>query len=430
MRQTNQTKIVMWIMIILLLAGSVSALGVAPAVQVIDYETGVRTMSFRIINKERVDMKVALYPTGELGDYITIEDELIDISSEDKEKTVYYKINLPKDLEPGIKDAGVIVVELPQKFARTEDNLIVTDDTSVLFEKKDKDTLVSATTAIIAKLQVDVPYPGVYAEATLYVSESDVDEKTTFTISLFNRGTEKIEPSATIIIKGPTNEEIARIDTGSTSIEAGKEGKLVGNWLANVEAGTYVAEAIVNYNGKLVKPTKNFVVGNKGIRIGDLIVNNFRLGGIAKLDVDIISEWNQKIEDVYADMQIMDQKGNTVSDVKTISMSIEPFSEETISGYWDTQGVNIGDYDVNIVLHYGGKTTAKLFETVVGVDSIMSKDTSSLSGEVIGAEESPSDFKMSFLIMIVLILIGVNVGIFVYFKKFVKKGKKDKNSKK
>jgi len=393
---------------------------VAPSRKVIEYEQGVKTLEFRIINNNRQDMKLALYPVGELADYITIDNDVMKISASESEKTVYYTIDLPADLEPGAREAGIVVVELPQTFASTDDNLVVTDETAVLFGKKEKDTLVSATTAVVAKLQINVPYPGVYAEANLYVTEANVEEKTTFTISLFNKGSQSITPSGTIIIKGPTNEEIARVDAGSTTISAGGEGKLVANWLADVQPGTYVAEAVINYNGKMVKPTRNFAVGNLAVEIKDLKVNSFRLGSIAKLDVGLASHWNQKIDDVYADMQILDQKGNKVDEIKTNTYSLEPYGEETVSGYWDTQGVLVGEYDINVIVNYQGKTSEKLFETVVGADSILTKETGSLSAQVVGSEEKPSDTKVSFLTIIVLVLIAVNVGVFLYFKKFMK----------
>jgi hypothetical protein len=119
-------------------------------------------------------------------------------------------------------------------------------------------------------------------------------------------------------------------------------------------------------------------------------------------------------------MQILDQKGNKVDEIKTNTYSLEPYGEETVSGYWDTQGVLVGEYDINVIVNYQGKTSEKLFETVVGADSILTKETGSLSAQVVGSEEKPSDTKVSFLTIIVLVLIAVNVGVFLYFKKFMK----------
>ena len=118
-------------------------------------------------------------------------------------------------------------------------------------------------------------------------------------------------------------------------------------------------------------------------------------------------------------MQVCVGSGKRFNSVKTAGIAIPPLSEETISGYWDTSGLVVGDYDINVVLHQEGRTSEKLFETVVSADSIVVKEPSLLAGQVTEIDKEGGRYTL--LIILVGILIVVNIGLFIYFRSARKK---------
>ena len=117
--------------------------------------------------------------------------------------------------------------------------------------------MISATTAVIQQLRVDVPYPDSFLEGRIFVSEGKVGDKFTITIPVVNRGSTSVDTYADINILGPANEEIASFETQTLTVDGLKEVKLVGEWVADVNQGTYIVEAIIHYDDKYFKLSKD-----------------------------------------------------------------------------------------------------------------------------------------------------------------------------
>jgi len=402
-------KLIIYVLLMVLLVSFVNAMGIAPSKNVVDFKPNLKQeLSFRIINTEHENLRLAVYPKGELAQYVKLDNSIITINSTQEEAVITYSVNLPAELEPGLRGADIIVIPIPE-----EKTVVLTEEgEAVVFDQQQG--IIAAKIALMHQFRVNVPYPGKYLTGQLYVSEANVNETVAFTISLFSLGKENINKvKATIIVKGPTNDEIAVIRTDEISIASNAESKLVGLWNANTGAGKYYVEAVVDYDGKTFLLNKVFNVGYLKIEIEELKVENFRLGTIAKFDILLRSKWNEPIPNVFANMQVIDKSGNLLTDFKTSSVDMQPYQTAEVSGYWDTQNVQPGEYDVNVKANYLGKTTEKLFETVVSFDSIDVKQA--LAGRVVGGERKLiSD---SVLVLIVLILIAINIGWFVYFKR-------------
>lgn len=383
-----------------------SALGIAPSRQVINYDENEITLQARIINNENKDMKIGLYAEGELAEYINIDKKIIKVSSGQSEVVFYYTIKLPSQdkLTPGQIESKILAVELPDESTLADEN-----------------TRVSASTAVIQQIWLNVPYPSMYADGKLYISPVKKGGDLGFSIGVYNRGNVNIKSYADIIIKGPTNEVLKEFKTGDITIETSDSGKLYYSYdNVDLNEGMYLAEAVVHYtDGKKEEHftlRSNFYVGEEDIEIRDIKVNDFSLGNIAKFDVLLKSRWNEKIKDVYADMEIFDNSGNMIANFKTNEIDIPALSEETISGYWDTKGINVGEYDLNVVVHYGGKTKEEMIIFEIFLDNIQFKGFGTGYATNVGGGEG----QYTLLIMLIIILIVINVGWFVYFK-FMKK---------
>jgi hypothetical protein len=373
---------------LILLAGGVGAIGVAPARSTFEFSPdSVFEGKFRVIVDE-VPAKILITAEGELGQYIELDKETLIVDQ--RETWINYKIRLPSDMYPGERAGGILAIEVPR-------------DTS-------REKVVMATTAVMHQVRVNVPYPGKYLVGKFYITETQVNRDIMFTLAFANWGKEKIERARAIItIKGPTNEELAVIRTGEVSIEPNKETKLQATWKTEYE-GAYYAEAVIEYDGKILEISEPFRVGDQSVEIETIEVRNFRLGQIAQLDILLRNKWNQPLN---IDGRVEVYKNNKlISSFNAMPVTLQARSTSMMSGYWNTEKVEPGEYDALVKITYGGQTTERAFSSLVSVDSIQFRNM--ISGEVTKGKNVGGT---TLLVIIVFVLIIVNILLFIYINK-------------
>jgi hypothetical protein len=374
-----------------LLVSNVSGLGIAPARSTFDYQANsVKEGALRII-VDSVPTKVILTTEGELGKYIELEQEVLVLT--ETETWVKFKMQLPKNMNPGEQSGGILVLEVPKSTG--EGNVVM------------------AAPAVIHQVKVNVPYPGKYVTGKMYITNIEINEPILFTIALKNFGIEDVDNAkATIVIKGPTNEEIAVLHTEERGIDANTEGKLTAYWKPE-NPGSYFVEAAVEYDGKVFEMKEKFDMGNLDIEIENLLVNNFKIGQIAKLDIYLRNKWNEPI-DVQGKVDIF-KDSKLISSFNTIPITVNEKSTSIMEAYWNTQDVEVGEYDISVKASYKGKTSEKSFNSIVSIDNIQIKDY--VSGQVTG---EGNNRRTTLLVVAVLVLIGLNIALFVYINKRLK----------
>lgn len=389
---------VVLIVISILFAQTVAAIGIAPSRKVIDYEPGkTTTITARIINDQHHSMRVVLNTGGDLKEYVKLDNNIIDFDSNEYEKSFTYSITLPKDLKPGKDVLKVAAVELPKSF-----------------EVQQEDNIVIATTAVIHQLIVNVPYPRLYAEARLTTTPGNKEKTVVFTIGIQNLGNQDFEAYSDIIIKSPTNQEIAKLTTDKKQFIAGGSGKLTIVWEAP-NPGLYTAEVVVHYNNKFLKIAKTFEAGGKHLRIKSVSIKNFKLGSVARFNILLESLTNKNLEKVYADLKVATPKGSIIGQSTTAPIDIAAFSTGTLQAYWDTEGVEAGDYDLDVTIHYNDKTLNALFKAVVGIDNIVIQGFEP-TAKVVTGKSSASTIALLVVLVVVLVVINL-VWLFYLLKK-------------
>jgi len=379
------------------------AIGVSPSQQEIAFAPAVRQeLSLRVINEPMKDMKAVVYARGELAEYISFPQTIVSFGAADQMKTIPYYIDLPSSLpKPGLHEVELVVMEYPESFA----------------EKESTDT-VKVIAAVVSKLYVRVPYPAKYAEGELQIGGGNIGDSIPFTISLFNFGTDELKSiTATVEVFGPTYERLGTMEAGPLSLAAGNSGKLVAQWQAKVNPGTYHAVVTVNYDEKRFILEKNFDVGNIYVDITGIEVKNFKLGGVAKMDISLMNRWNDEIKGVYGDVSVKDDK-TTYTTFKTASVDIPAQADSQIVSYWDTTGIAPGTYKADIKISYAGKVSQESYDLNVNLDSI--NVVGGPTGEAIKGEGGKLS-TTTLIIVLVIVLIAANIGWFVYFSKRLKK---------
>jgi hypothetical protein len=409
MSRQSRSKVIEWrlmlvaaiaLLIFISSACPAAAIGVTPGRTTIDFEPGAdKSVSFTITNNDHKQFNAYIYVEGDMKDYITFDKQIIPFNESDNSKVFTYRVKLPQRIDPpGDHWGKIIVMELPAGW-----------------EAPEGETRIIATVAVIHQLRVKVPYPGKFMQIDLTIQEAVPNESVKFFVKLYNLGKEDLaKAQATIEVFGPTNEVIATVDTEPVAVKSMERGELIAAWKAQVNPGMYHAVVTVRYDGEVGKTDKNFYVGNMLIDLLDVTVKDFKLGGIAKFDILAESRWNQPIPGVYAHLIVNDNKGDKVADFKSASVDMSPFERAHLYAYWDTEGVNEGEYLTKMTLNYADRSSEKEIRTKIGLSSI----TTEISGVSVGAVTSEEAVLQQYpVVLLVAVLIAINFAWFMYFRK-------------
>jgi hypothetical protein len=396
------------LLVVLLALPGVYSLGVTPGRTTIDYESGLeREIVFSILNNEHKNMQVLLTVQGELNDSVTLYNSLVEFLPSEDSKQFNYTLKLPDRIarDPGLHTAEIVALEIPKASA--------------------SGTYVGATVAVVSQLYVQVPCPGKCIEADLNVLDAEENSTATFIVPVINRGKLGIgEVRATIDIYTPLNQKIASIETDYYPLESGKRTELSAKWDAGVPSGDYLAKVNVFYDGESKQFEKTFAVGSQMLTIESILVNNFQLGEIAKLQILVENKWNQELNSVFANLLVYNKESQVMADVKSASENIPALTKKELIAYWDTVGIEEGEYSGKLMVEYNGKSTDK--------NLILKVSENNLDVAGVGYAIRPKGGKginiTTILLVLVILLLIVNLAWFVFFRRLMEKRKPIKNS--
>lgn len=391
--------------VLLVNLNSVCALGITPGRTTINYEEGmVQEIDFSVLNNEHKNMQVLLMVQGELNDSITLFNSTVDFLPSEESKSFRYKVDLPGRIakKPGLHTAEIVALEIPR--ANVEG------------------AYVGATIAVVSQLYVYVPCPGKCIEADLNVLDAEQNATATFIVPVINRGKLGIgDVRAVIDIYTSLNERIETIETDAWPLESGARTELSAKWNVNANSGDYLAKVAVFYDGESENFEKQFSIGTETLSIESILVNDFRLGEIAKLRILVENKWSQELKSVYANLLVYNHQDDVMADIKSADEDIPSLAKKELVAYWDTVGVEEGEYDGKLMVQYGKKSSDRNLLLKISEDNL----------DIVGVGYAirPSGGKginmTTILLVLVIILLIVNLAWFVFFRRFIgrRKGK-------
>ncbi len=325
---------------------------------------------------ERAD-SVQVTIEGDLAKYVTIE-----------------KDNIAKD------GTFVIKVKLPAEIETPGKNLVFVGVT----EGGTGNSMVSGIASIRTPIDIRVPYPGIYAETSFIVHDLNINETTNFIVAIHNMGKNSITNAKAVIDIFDTKERlIEKIFTQEKAVNVNSKENLEAFFDASKHtAGMYKAIAHLTYADRSQDLDSNFKIGALNIQIINYTKAFFK-GKIGKFDLEVESGWNNKIDNVFAEVKIFNNT-KEISSFKTISFGLEPWERKKISTFWDNEWLDEGTYDAEINLFYEGKITK-----VIGkIGIIMPKEKISFKKYLTTT---------SVLILVVIALIIINIAVLISKRK-------------
>jgi len=380
-------------MLSILLIQNVSAIGIAPARKIIDFEPGLEVEnSVKVMNNEHKNMKVVMYAEGELAEFVSFSESEFSFQSGEDEKSIKYTVNLPQEIKiPGEHKIDIVAREVPAKDA--------VDGVSV-----------GVSLAVVSQLVINVPYPGKYATTELKIVETSRTDQVDFIVVVHNFGTQKIvEAKGTIDIYGPTNEKIATVVSESGSIDSKMREEFKAVWSGDINPGKYFAKLSVSYDGDIAEYERTFEVGSSEIEIKDITVRDFKLGEIAKFEILVENKWADTMKNVYTELTIK-ENGNKIGTFKSASEDVGSLTKETLIAYWDTAGVEEGVYDATVVLYYNEKSASQDMKAHISLSSIY------FDAFGTGLVTSPTSGGVNWMAIGLGVLIIINISWFIFFK--------------
>jgi hypothetical protein len=319
---------------------AVSAIGISPGMLKIDFEPWLNKTHTYYVRGGGLPIEVYTNPTKcILSEYIKPSISYVELSPGEI-RYFSVEINLPGKIEePGLHKCEIIASEVKQEDLPG----------------------VSALSGVGASIYIYVPYPYKYLQAVLHAANVNMSKPVPFNIELKSRGIENVTASATITIYDINGKSVATLYTSPVFVESQKTGELSAVWdTTGMPPGRYLAKAVVEYGGEEpALPETEFKIGDILLRILNITYSEgAKPGDIVRFNVDIDSYWNSKIEGAYIDLSVK-KEGNQLSTTRSESFDIDAWSERIVTVYWDTSGLDEGEYELEFLVKYEGRTTAK-----------------------------------------------------------------------
>lgn len=345
---------------------------------VLSYTYTIRTTSSQTMDYE-------LYARGDLVEYVTLIPERLYSIKPGSYPRFRAVIRLPERIEPpGIHKLRIGAVETLASGG-----------------------MVGSKTGSEAIINIRVLYPGKYLRASLDAPNVNVHEPVNFVVDLENWGKEDIKKvKAVIEVYDQNNQSLATLHTEESSIESAGATKLHAILdTIGYPPAEYRAAAIIDWDGNRTKVEDYFKIGTLFVDIVSY-TSVFPKGKINPFNIGVESGWNNLILDVWAEITIDGKR------IQTPTTDLQPWERKTLTAYWDTTNVKLGEYDATIVLHYAGRTTTKIVKVKVEeVKEVVERPAAIISTTTL-------------VILLIVLLVAVNIFWLIYLEKRRSKSKK------
>lgn len=386
----NMKKIILvFLVLLVLLAGSVQAVGLAswgPIVKKIDFiPNHQEVFSYMVTTTVDFTQDYTIFVEGDLAQYVTVTpSQTLENIAPGQDPWFNVIINFPSsegNLTPGIHNIRIGIVEG------------ALEDTGG----------VGGRTSVTTRIEVRILHPGKYLIADLDAPNVNINEPVRMNLYLENWGKQTIN-SAQGQIDVYTKESQFKDTISSNSVPvptAGQAETYAVLDTAGYLPGDYYAEGIVNWDGQQTPVNNTFKIGTQDVKINSY-TSTFEKDKINPLTINIESVWNSMTDNVYATLDFPNGR------IQTPTITLQPWEKRNLTAYWDTSGVELGQYDAQLILHYADKTKSENVQVEV-------------LEKVEVQEQKPLGFNYVFLIVVIIILILVNVFLWYFFIRKKKK---------
>jgi len=326
----------------LCLSSTVYAIGISPPELKIPFQSGTeKNITLNILNTGESPINATLGFGGKLAKYVKYHQEYFLIPPESIQ-TITATIQMPEKMEPGDQIIDFVAKEVP--YGEASEGINVFGE-------------------IGGRIIIVVPYPTMYATITLQGKDSNLNEPVGLIVTVSNLGKYTIPH---LLVSLHTEDLFEQtIDTWKKDVEnigPGQAKTTIVEFDRNkYAAGEYKAFAQGTYGTRETNEEElQFRIGQFFINITNQELFRYE-NNIVKIATYIESQWNQQIDNVFAILEIEDEKQQKIASLKTPAITVAPWEKTQLTAFWDRAEVQDGTYTAKVTVWYGEGTTTSSF---------------------------------------------------------------------
>ncbi len=273
-----------------------------------------------------------IFNTSQLDTYIKLDKPILDLS---KEHIVNVHIEIPPN-EPlaGPYEFGIIGSERPSN----------------------PNQMLVITTSVIIRVKVDVPYPGKYADISVFgIRSVNQGQDAKFNWQVKGRGSELTACSANLEIFSKDNTRVYERELGNFVVAptgvyppAGTPDTTLPT--STMTPGTYTGVLTVKFDDKVKTSTLTFNVGEEAVALDNYTPSTLVFGEINQVHLFVRNLWNGRFDNVHADINL----NGTIT--TTPSGAMDPFGSLDLVQFMDSRNIPVGNYTGTVTVYFGTKS--------------------------------------------------------------------------
>jgi hypothetical protein len=307
-------RIFFFLFFLVLLCGSVSAIGMSPPLYRIDFQEETQlNLSFAILNRDGAATNIRVFADGsELSEYVTFSETEFEFDG-----TAPYGITATLDM-PSYSEVSSFG---KQRININAEEFVTTGGT------------FAAVTAVEGAIFVQVPQPGLYAEITDFsVDHTVAGYDTQAEVELTNRGTDTISSGELSLQIFESENTILNTFLVQDIDLNPAESK---SFTIDIPSDSYVSakyEAVVSFDYTSTRDpatdTKSFFVGSTDIELVNY-TSSLISGSINRVNITLQSLWGSPLTNVRGLLVV----GDSQQSLPVIDFN--PFEEQVVSAFID-----------------------------------------------------------------------------------------------
>jgi hypothetical protein len=356
-KKANMTML--FLSFLLILIPNVLSIGISPSKTNINFVPNLNIERyFKIINQENINISVKLSVSGELSQFISLENQTIKLFSGQPESKAYFKIKMPSTYNAGLHNAKIKVMPLLNSQHGFSAMIALNHNVNLYVPPEYSQLLINFT--------YKQPFLIIYMENPRNETINNVD------------------------LKAQINEN-NKIEINDLKFQSEETKKLIKK-IDSLKNGKYLISYSIFSNRFNFTNTRNIIIGKKDIDITMLNLKNLYFGQINKIPILLENKWN---ENSTLNINMILRKAAKIYVESNTTVNLLPYEKKSIDLYLESQTVNKGNYTISLQIFFD-KQSKQIKEFVdLKTPSLIKPNKNSIS-----------KLQMSALIM-TLVLLGV-----------------------
>jgi len=281
--------------------------------------------------------------------YTTNEDEIYPVPPELRLNLTPYVRFEPielKNIAPKTNPRFKAIIQMPESFPIPGEHGV----RACVQEGTGSGGMVGSRSGACGRIIINIPYPGKYLIIALTAQDTDLGATVPVELFLNNRGLEDIkEITGTLYVYDENDNLVKTVPLEKTGLLS-RERKTQKIFIDTIglKPGEYRIKAEIKWDNGVEIKEAVFKIGAEKVELLE-ITKTYQNNTINPVEMKVKNNWNKKTENIYSVIKVSGHE------IKTPTIELGAWQEGLLKTYWDTKGLEIGNYPAEITIHYNNK---------------------------------------------------------------------------